>query len=331
MFKDLTISEQIDVIVNASFFVEHPIYKDDVILLKYPAGKDRMFSDFLYKRAINRAVMDNIVSREEMLDMLLNRGVITEKDIEREEFLETQIKANKILLTKMKFAKDKIKKLENKISKLENDLNTLRAFKESFLVNTSDSLAIGEKLNYLVWAALHHVDGTRLWDTYEDYMTESNIDIKNAVYSVALTFLYGFDMKQLRFIARNHEWRVRYTSFLKGTFPLFACSPSDYTKDQLGLMHWSNYYQSIYEMLPSDRPDEATINDDDALDKYMEEYFKEAEQEARISRTQNKGSDAFDREEVIVTRFSELYEELEYDKVKPKGDGTVVHEGRRKR
>jgi hypothetical protein len=78
-------------------------------------------------------------------------------------------------------------------------------------------------------------------------------------------------------------------------------------------MYWSNFYQNIYEMMPDDRPDDDVIESDTMLDAYMEEYYKGIEQNRTISRSRGRGSNAFDSDEVIVTRFSELYEQLDYD------------------
>jgi len=319
MLDKLSLSEQIDVIVSASIIIEHPVQSYDGLLLIHPYYKHKRVAEFLYKQAIKKAEANNIYTRDKMLAVLEDRGVINQEYYDKEAMLVKRIKSNRILLSKMKFAKDKIKKLEDTIKKLEDELSKLTSVKEQFLSNTSDSLAMMEKLNYLVWAATYNLSETRVWDTYDSFMHEQDLEFKNNIFYSVIPFLFGFDMKQLRFIARSSEWRVRYSAYLKGYFPLFSRDPEDYTKDQLGLMHWSNYYQSIYEMLPDDRPTEDIIEDDEALDEYMNEYFKQVEQEQKINKARNKGSDAFDKEEV------------EYDKVQPKGDGPVIHEGRRKR
>ena len=329
-FKDLDTAAQIDIIVSSSMVIEDPI-SGDPLLLEYPTLKHRRIADFIYNKAIKKADSNGIYTKEKMLSVLEDRGVITKEMYEKEEFYKKQIDANKVLLSKMKFSEKKIAILKTKIARMEADLAELVGKRELLLSTTSDSLAMSEKLNYLVWSSVFSIDGTPVWDTFDAFMDETNMDYKNKIHNEVVPFLLGFDMSELRYIARSMEWRVRYTAYIKGNFPLFSTSPENYTKDQLGLVHWSNYYQSIYDMLPEDRPDDTIINNDYELDKYMEEYFKNIEQETRINKAKNKGSDAFDREEVIVTRFNDNYQELEYDKVKPKGEGTVVHEGRRRK
>ena len=73
-------------------------------------------------------------------------------------------------------------------------------------------------------------------------------------------------------------------------------------------------------MMPKDRPPDLIIEDDDALDAYMKSYYEERNREDATERSkyqnqQNRGTlSAFDREEVIVTRSNELYEDIEYDR-----------------
>lgn len=41
------------------------------------------------------------------------------------------------------------------------------------------------------------------------------------------------------------------------------------------ILGYARFYQNINEMLPSDRPDDATIEDDEALDKWYQAYTRE--------------------------------------------------------
>ena len=336
LLKTLSVNLKIDLIVSSMLIIESPSElvsaRSDIspfIVLKYPTLKDRLLSDCIYKKAVNKAKSDGFMSSNALEKTLLKRGVFREEEYVKEEFLVKQVEAQKILLDRMRVSKDKIALLKAKIEKLESELVDIRTKRTSYLINTYESVASQEKLDYLVWASLFDLADKRVWDTFDDYMNETDMEVKNILYAKSIEFLYGFDIKDLRYIARHPEWRVRYTSFLKGNFPLYPCSPDNYTKDQLGLMHWSNYYQSIYDMLPEDRPDDAIIEDDAKLDKYMEEYFKELEQSRKISHARNKGADAFDREEVIVTRFNELYEDLDYDKVpKANNECKILHVGK---
>jgi len=72
-------------------------------------------------------------------------------------------------------------------------------------------------------------------------------------------------------------------------------------------------------MLPEDRPSDFIIEDDEALDAYMKDYYEERNRDeaARKSKRKTQGKlSAFDKEEVIVTQSHDLYEDIDYDKPK---------------
>jgi hypothetical protein len=71
-------------------------------------------------------------------------------------------------------------------------------------------------------------------------------------------------------------------------------------------------------MMPEDQPNENIIEDDEALDAYLNSYYKERTQDVAARKSKRKMGtgklSAFDSQEVIVTKANELYEDIEYDK-----------------
>lgn len=309
-------STVIDVIVSAKVYTKI-IYgtEERVLCVIYPYGDDRLYSDFLYDSSYNKAIEDGILPREELERVIKSRGLITEKEELREEELIKLIKGQEALFTKMRFAKNKKEKVGKNVAKLKLELSELRRKFNSFYTLTAESTATEVKLNYLCWAASYNMPGgSRMWEKYEDFDLEENIELRSKMINAVMSVLIGFSEETLRKIARYVEWRIRYTSSIKVALPLFSRKPEDYTKDQLALVYWSNFYQNIYEMMPDDRPDDEVIESDAMLDVYMEEYYKGLEQNRSISKARGRGANAFDSDEVIVTRFNELYDKLDYDK-----------------
>lgn len=44
---------------------------------------------------------------------------------------------------------------------------------------------------------------------------------------------------------------------------------------QEALFKWAKFYRGIYEMMPTERPEDAIINDDAALDAWYQRYTRE--------------------------------------------------------
>ena len=118
-------------------------------------------------------------------------------------------------------------------------------------------------------------------------------------------------------MARSNLWRIRYITSQKTSDPLFGRPTAEYTADMLNLAFWTNYYNNIYDMMPEDRPPDSIIEDDEALDAYMNSYYEDRSKEnaaRRSKRTTGGKLSAFDKEEVIVTQSNPLYEDIKYDK-----------------
>jgi hypothetical protein len=104
------------------------------------------------------------------------------------------------------------------------------------------------------------------------------------------------------------EWRARWKASTKTGSPLFEGPVMDWTINQVALVFWSNFYDSIYEH--PERPVQKVIDNDDLLDKWVEDQSKKMEDRARKNSSGGSGLKALDHDEVIVFD-NELIEELD--------------------
>ncbi len=111
-------------------------------------------------------------------------------------------------------------------------------------------------------------------------------------------------------------WRIRYVTATKTGDSLFGVPISEYSVDQLTLLYWSHFYQSIYEMMPDERPADTIIEDDQALDAYMKDWHSDRNRDAAASKAKkNKHygqNSAWDHEETLVMRSNPMHEDIEY-------------------
>lgn len=122
----------------------------------------------------------------------------------------------------------------------------------------------------------------------------------------------------LRAIARGHgqvgaEWRARYKASVKTGSPLFDGPTIDWNINQVALVFWSSFYDNIFEH--PDRPDTKTIDNDDLLDRWVEQKGKEMEERARKNardaRNGTNSRSAYDHDDVIMFDEDEYEEYLE--------------------
>lgn len=291
---------------------------DDVVLFKFPDLKTRMYARRIYEYEYKRSIEDGLLPVDEMKKLLESRQLITDSDKNTLKKLKGQLEAQKVLLgktTRVKANQDRIKKV---IYDLEEKIRVIEYKERSKLYMSAENKAEESRLLYLCWASSFDLYTDKLfWSKYEDFLHEHNLTFRSKVVSEFILFFSGIPTPAIRAISRSNLWRIRYMTSLKTSDPLFGRAAAEYTNDMLNLAYWSHYYQNVYEMLPDSQPSELVIEDDDALDAYLKSYYDEQKREAQIRqhRRPNKANklSAFDKEEVIVTRGSELYQDIEYD------------------
>jgi len=292
-----------------------------ILIFKQPSIKLLQYAKFLHDKEYKEALNEGFLSKEDIKKILEERNIISDEDKVRLAKLYNQLEAQRVLLsktTKVKANQDRIKKV---IRRLEQDIAEIENKEKIKLSMSADIKAEEFKLLYLCWVSTYvYESGELYWPTFEDFLEERDLVFRQNVLNEFVSFQNGLPTDVIRALARSNLWRIRYMTSIKTSEPVFGIPTSEYTPDMLNLMYWSHYYQNIYEMLPEDRPPDFIIDDDEALDAYMEDYYKEHEKEVAARRDKkrlgNSRLSAFDQEEVIVTRSHELYEDIEYDKPK---------------
>lgn len=288
------------------------------IKFKQPDNDIKLRANFVYNKAYDRAISEGMLSTEDLEKLIRERNLFTKEDEDKLIRLESKLKGQETLLAKTLVVKAKQDRLKNIISDIKAEIYELKIKKISKLMMSADAKAEEERTLFLCWSCTYNDESDELyWKTFRDLLNESDIDFKDTVLSKFLNFYRGLNTTLIREIARSNLWRIRYITSQKTSDPMFGVPTSQYTSDMINLAYWSNFYQNIYEMLPEDRPPDLIIDDDEALDAYMQSYYDERNKEdaARRSKVKTGGRmSAFDKEEVIVTQSNELYEDINYDK-----------------
>ncbi len=283
-----------------------------------PDNSIKLRANLIYDKAYNKAISEGMLIAKDLEKLIKERNIFTDKDEEKLEKLKSQLHGQEVLLSKTLVVRARQDRLKKIINSLKKEIDELHSKKTSKLIMSVEAKAEEEKSLFICCNCTFNTGKNELyWKTYEDLLKETNIVFKDKILIEFLKFYRGIDTKIVRFVARSNLWRIRYVTSQKTSDPLFGMPTSQYTDDMLNLAYWSNYYQNIYEMLPEDRPPDLIIDDDEALDAYMMSYYDERAREdvARKSKNKTRGNlSAFDKEEVILTKSSELYEDVKYDK-----------------
>ena len=292
------------------------INEDLMIVFKHPSIDIILSSLQVYDKVYNQAINFGLLPTDDLESLLDKRNIITEDDVKLLIKLENKLEAQNILLSKtvkVRANQDRIKKV---ISKLNLQIHQIRIKKISKMMLSADVKAEEDKLLFLCAGCTYNDSGKLFWKSYADMLLETGLSLRDEILFKFIKFYRGMDSKIIREIARSSLWRIRYISSQKTSDPLFGIPSAEYTVDMVSLAYWSNFYQSIYEMMPDERPPENVIEDDEILDAFMAAYYDERTRQDAYRKS--KSSDpsklsAFDKEEVIVTKSNELYQDINYD------------------
>jgi hypothetical protein len=293
-----------------------------LVYFRHPLANERVTADFIKAESFEKAISEGLLTLVDMEELLVHRGIWgIDKDKEIDK-LNNQLKGQRVVLSKTTRVPANRQRLLGVIKTLEEKIWSIRKEKEIRLEHTVERKAEEEKLKYFTWACTYSRGGEkRYWEALRDFEMEPDfIFRRNCVVSFSI-FSVGTPNSTIRYIARSPSWRIRYTAAQKNGGRLFKRDISDYSIDMLNLMYWSGYYSSIYEMLSEDRPSDDIIEDDESLDAYMEEYFKEQSQNdsaARAKKTNKSNISAWDHDETIVMRSNPIFEDVEYSETTAK-------------
>jgi len=309
--------EEVERYLYRIFGGKYKTYIDDKLIgFRQPDLDIQLDSNIVYDKTLKDALANGMLSLKDLEKLILEKGLFTEEDEAQLNRLKDQLEAQEVLLSKVIRVKGKPERVKGIIAKLEKEILELRHKKSSMLLLSAENKAADDKVLYICSKCSYYDDGNLIWNAYEDVLSETNLMFKNEVLLTFLRFYNGISNEIIRYISRSSLWRIRYVSACKTGDSLFSVPTSDYTNDQLNLVYWSNFYQNVYDMMPDDRPSDLVIEDDDALDSYMKSYYEERQREdasRRQKQTHGKLS-AFDKEEVIITKSNDMYEDMKYDK-----------------
>ena len=288
-----------------------------VLIFKYPSVKLRMYSRRIYKSEFDKAIEEEMLTNDQMSDLIKKRNLVSDADRAKLSKLESQIEAQRVLLAKT----TRVKANQDRIKGILQDLESKKAIIEnkerSKFAMTAETRAEEAKVLYLCYGSTFTLETDELyWKTFDIFKQEPDYLFRQSVLSEFISFYTGIRTPIIRALARSNLWRIRYITSVKTGEDLFGVPVSDYSSDMLNLVYWSHYYQNINEMMPEDQPPDDILEDDEALDAFMKGYYGErtkdiAERKYRKS-TKSKMS-AFNQEEVIVARTNELFEDIEFD------------------
>lgn len=257
---------------------------EKVLLVIAPlTPKGRVFIDFIYKQSLDQAVKDGLMTEAEILKDASFRGIWTDYHQSQIKILEEELK--KVPQNDKSLSKREQQKLDKLRISIENQLKDFRDKRANLLSTSAERYAEEAKVRAYLYCCAETESDQKLWPNWEAFNNERDSKLIDSMMRRALNRDTSLSIKQIREIARSGQWRHKWLA-AKSVDKLWGKSVIEMTDEQTSLVYWSQVYDSVYEAY--ERPPQSIIDDDDALDKWLEGQSKKADDDAKKTFNEKK-------------------------------------------
>ena len=252
-------------------------YKDILLIIK-PLTIDQSFqASMAYDKAYKQAMVDGIMSEDEISDWMYSNGLWHPVDDEKIEGIKKDLEKLKIEIYNSRNDGRLREKIRLYIRAAEKKLAESLKEKTPFYQNTIEGYALSEKVSWIIKNSTYHND--TLYD-FKEISTSYVVDEwQNSILSESI----------IRDLAREEPWKSLWSIRENTKIKLFAnLDNEELTANQKHLTIWSQIYDNIQESM--DCPNDEVIKDDDLLDGWFIVQSKKREKERLEKEFENKNT-----------------------------------------
>lgn len=171
-------------------------------MLVEPSAEAIRKSDWFYSKTYNQALLDDITTAGEMMEILKSRGIIGEDYDKSGDELKVKI-GEKIVEMETELDRDKRKALAIEVSKLRQELFAHNQRLNGPMSNTCEQMSEDARLDFITSCIVSKLDGSKVWKSYDDYMKEQNRAFALKARLEVLLYMQGLDPDFLDRVPEN--------------------------------------------------------------------------------------------------------------------------------
>ena len=240
-------------------------FKNLTLIVKPLTIEQQYLANRVFKRVYDEALLSGIYTKDEMLEIMKEQGVWSDKEEEEIEQTRKSMEDVKIQIYKSFFNAPKREKIRDKLKELQKKQLKLLSKKHANDQNNCEGIATYAKWNWVIENSTYTEDNNKY--DFSDVGIATVLRKYNAD---------NLDLDQFRELARTDPWRSIWASS-QTPESIFKRAASELSSDQQTLLSWTRLYDSIAESpeMPSDK----IVDDDDAIDGWLIEQRKKREKE----------------------------------------------------
>ncbi|MBD3260376.1 MAG: hypothetical protein GF334_01640 [Candidatus Altiarchaeales archaeon] len=158
------------------FTLENPDGETESYFIAQPSAADIRKADWQYSKVYNQAIVDGFLTQSQMLEVLKDKGILSEEYTEQLESVRINLAAELFKLENLgnETPDDDREAVAMEVARLRDQLFRLNQQVNGPMGNTCENLAEDARTEFLTSRVVQKQDGSRLWETFDDYQNEEN-------------------------------------------------------------------------------------------------------------------------------------------------------------
>ncbi len=141
-----------------------------------PTGEDIRKADWQYSKIYNQAILDDLLTQAQMVDLLKKQGVISEDYANNVEETRSRLAADIYKLENLPESSSDVDREDAALSvaATRDELFRLNQRVNGPMGNTCENIAEDARVEFLTSRILQKKEGVNLWEDYTSYLNEEN-------------------------------------------------------------------------------------------------------------------------------------------------------------
>jgi len=157
-----------------------------------PIAEDIRGADWNYSKTYTKCLVEGITTAAEMMDILMRRGIVGPEFEQRQRELNNEL-AKKVIELQDSENIDEKQLSAMEVANLREELFNWNQRLNGPMSNTCEQIADDARLEYITSKIIEHENGTKVWETYEDFLKEKNQALAIRARFEVMLYLQGLE------------------------------------------------------------------------------------------------------------------------------------------
>jgi hypothetical protein len=157
-----------------------------------PTANDIKNADWEHAKRYNQALKEGIFTTSEMMEILKKRNIIGREYDKKGEELRLSL-AEKVIEMERETDKEERMRLAIEVANLREEVFQWNQRLSSPLASTCENIANDARVEFITSSVIQDKEGNKLWDTFDDYRSESNLTLQTKARFEVMLWLEGVE------------------------------------------------------------------------------------------------------------------------------------------